>query len=236
MKNSLIFATLLGALALSACDEGDIIERKPEVQTSGKVAKLTAYVTGVDSWSSPYSLVLAGFAENSDYAVIQKPLPNISAGNVTTTLRIGDDHISTIELCVTNRLGQRILSFASASAGQIQGDTLHLEVGTVNVGMYKSIQDRVFTITCARCHGLGNTPAGNLTLTGNESYASLVNHEARRPENGIRVVPGDADASLLHKVIHGDADSGINFDHSNMIKESSIITLIDNWISAGAKP
>ena len=102
--------------------------------------------------------------------------------------------------------------------------------------MFQSIQDLVFTGTCARCHGLGNSPAGGLTLAAGESYAALVGQESSHPERGVRVVPGNAPVSLLHKVIHGNPDAGVSFDHSNMIKESRSITLIDNWINAGANP
>ena len=76
----------------------------------------------------------------------------------------------------------------------------------MSCGHVKTIQDLVFTGTCARCHGLGATPAGSLTLVEGQSYDQLVNHPARLPENGLRVVPGNADESLLHKVIHGSAD------------------------------
>ncbi|MBQ7683426.1 MAG: hypothetical protein IJT48_02960 [Bacteroidaceae bacterium] len=237
MKNrSLIFAAIFGALGLIACDEGDIQEQNPEAQTSGKVAQLTAHISGLDSWSSQYGVVLAGFAEGSDYAVVQKRLTEAGDGNVETTMNLTSDDVATIELCVTNRLRQRVVTFASAPISQMLGDTLRLDAGDVNAGMFQSIQDLVFTTTCARCHGLGNSPAANLSLAEGQSYAALVSHDASRPERGVRVVPGDAEASLLHKVIHGDSAAGVSFDHSNMIKESTTITLIDSWINAGAKP
>jgi len=237
MKNrSLIFAAIFGALGLAACDEGDIQEQVTDVQTSGKVAQLTAHISGLSTWSSQYSVVLAAFAEGNDYAVSQKLLPEGADGDVTATLNLTSDDVSTVELCVTNRLRQRVVSFASAPISQLQGDTLLLAAGDLNLSMFQSIQDLVFTGTCARCHGLGNSPAGGLTLAAGESYAALVGQESSHPERGVRVVPGNAPVSLLHKVIHGNPDAGVSFDHSNMIKESRSITLIDNWINAGANP
>ncbi len=237
MKNrSLIFAAIFGALGLAACDEGDIQEQAADVQASGKVAQLTAHVSGLDSWSSQYSVVLAAFAEGSDYAVAQKPLPEDAEGDVQTTLNLTGDALTTVELCVTNRLRQRVVSFASVPVSQLQADTLRLDAGNVDLGMFTTIQELVFTGTCARCHGLGNSPAGGLTLAAGESYAALVGQPSSHPERGVRVVPGNATVSLLHKVIHGDPESGVKFDHSNMIKEARTITLIDNWINAGANP
>lgn len=229
----LIFAAIFAMLGLVGCDEGDIQEAATETKTSGKVARLTAAVSGIDSWSSQYSVVLAAFAEGSDYAVVQKRLTEGDNGNVETTLNITSDDVATIELCVTNRLRQRIVSFASVPVSQLQGDSLHLAAGRVDVSMFQTIQDMVFTTTCARCHGLGNAPAAGLTLAQEQSYAALVNHEASKQERGVRVVPGDTEASLLHKVIHGDP-AAVSFDHSNMIKEPTTIALIDNWINAGA--
>ena len=229
----LIFAAIFAMLGLVGCDEGDIQEAATETKTSGKVARLTAAVSGIDSWSAQYSVVLAAFAEGSDYAVVQKRLTEGDNGNVETTLNITSDDVATIELCVTNRLRQRIVSFASVPVSQLQGDSLHLAPGRVDVSMFQTIQDMVFTTTCARCHGLGNTPAAGLTLAQGQSYAALVNHEASKQERGVRVVPGDTEASLLHKVIHG-APAAVSFDHSNMIKEPTTIALIDNWINAGA--
>lgn len=235
MRISIILTTILAGLLMVSCDEGDI-ELNDNTETTGRVVKLTASLSGFDTWNSPYSIVLACFSNDDDYAVQQKPLTFDENGTTATTLTLSSDDVQTIELCVTNRLRQRVISFATLDIGSISGDTIRLDAGTLDIGMYASIQKLVFTNTCARCHGLGNTPAAGLSLAEGKSYANLVNHEAKNPANGMRVVPGDAGNSLLHKVIHGDENSGVPFDHSNMIKESSTINLIDNWIKDGAKP
>ena len=151
------------------------------------------------------------------------------------TMDLADENISTVELCITNRLRQRVATFLEQPLSNIQGDTLRLSAETVNLGMFQTIQDMVFTPTCARCHGLGNTPAAGLNLSEGKSYESLVNHVSSKEERGMRVVAGDAASSLLHKVINGD-QSGVSFNHSNMIKESSTLALIDHWINTGANP
>lgn len=233
---SLIFAAIFGALGLVACDEGDIQEQQNQFQNSRKVALLTTHISGRDSWPSQYNVVLASFAENSNYAISQSTLPeDIGTDLFQMTMDLADENISTVELCITNRLRQRVATFLEQPLSNIQGDTLRLSAETVNLGMFQTIQDMVFTPTCARCHGLGNTPAAGLNLSEGKSYESLVNHVSSKEERGMRVVAGDAASSLLHKVINGDP-SGVSFNHSNMIKESSTLALIDHWISAGANP
>lgn len=234
-KNSLIFAALFAAIGFTACDEGDIIDDDETVRTAGKTVILTADLTGIATWGSQYSIVLAGFAEGSNYAVTQKRIAAVADGHVETTLDITADSLSTIELCATNRLRERVATFAVISMEASHGDTLRLDAGALDIGQFATLQQLVFTGTCARCHGLGATPAGELTLVEGKSYEQLVDHPARQPENGMRVLPGSASESLLHHVVNGTAPN-IRFDHSNMIKEQATLTLIDNWINGGAQP
>ena len=234
-KNNLIFAALFATIGFAACDEGDILDADDTARTAGKTVVLTADLTGITTWGAQYSIVLAGFAEGSNYAVTQKRIAAVADGHVETTLDITADSLSTIELCATNRLRERVASFATINMEAAQGDTLRLDAGALDIGQFATLQQLVFTGTCARCHGLGATPAGELTLVEGESYGQLVNHPARLPENGMRVLPGSPTESLLHHVVNGTA-SGIRFDHSNMIKEQTTLTLIDNWINGGAQP
>ena len=222
-----IFAAILAVASLSACDEGDIREADDIVTASGKTAVLTASISGAGSWGSQYSLVLAAFAEGSGNAVIQKQV----ALDSPTELKLTSDDIATVELCITNRLRERIVSFASVAVSTVAGDTVRLDAGEVDADMFGCLQSMLFTPTCARCHGLGTTPAAGLTLVEGQSYAQLVGHPSSNPDRAVRVVPGDAAGSLLHKVLHGDDDAGVHFDNKNMVKESNTLTLIDNWIN-----
>ena len=236
-----IFAAFLAVACLCSCDEGDITTSDSVVQASGKTAIVTANISGVESWGQQYSIVLAAFTENSDNALLQKQVATAGGTTATgaqgsptaieTSMKLTSDDIATIELCVTNRLRQRIATFASISLSQTSGDTIRLDASDVDADMFGTIQRMVFTPTCARCHGLGTTAAAGLTLAESQSYEQLVGHASSNPERGIRVVPGDAEGSLLHKVLHGSADAKVHFDHNNMVKESSTLTMIDNWIN-----
>ena len=74
-----------------------------------------------------------------------------------------------------------------------------------------------------------------LYLTADKSHASLVNQPSTQVENGIRVIPGNAEESILHKVINPGNVLGLGFSHENMITSSTDLRLIDEWINAGAK-
>lgn len=231
---TLTFAALLGtATLLTACDEGDISEQEAVVSRDGRVVVLTAEVAGLATWPSAYSVVLAGFSDDSDYAVIQKSLPDDAEGPVAVAMKITNDALQTVELCVTNRLRQRIVSYVSTDMTATDADTVRINAGQIDLSIYQAIQTQVFDNTCTRCHGLGSSAAAGLWLTAGESYAQLVDHPAKLESNGLRVVPGNAEASLLHRVIRGDA-ADVPFDHSNMIKDGNLLTLIDHWIDGGA--
>src|SRR5258706_4545579 len=67
-----------------------------------------------------------------------------------------------------------------------------------------SIQDNVFTVTCAvsNCHGGAGAQFG-LRLDPGFSAGNLINVPSPRDPNLIRVVPGDPDASFLIHNLHG---------------------------------
>lgn len=48
------------------------------------------------------------------------------------------------------------------------------------------------------------------------------------------VKPGEASASFLHKVLNTDVSKGWRIDHSDLGLMPALLTMIDNWIDAGA--
>ena len=100
--------------------------------------------------------------------------------------------------------------------------------------MYAAIQHEIFNPTCAQCHGLSTTAAAGLYLTEGQSHASLVDRPATAAE-GTRVVPGDAEGSVLHQVVNPGNEAGLGFSHEGMLTSTDELRLIDEWINAGAK-
>ena len=60
---------IFAALA-AACDDGRIQEQETETYEEGYSVRLIGAVSGVGSWTDGYSVVLAGFEDGNDYAVI----------------------------------------------------------------------------------------------------------------------------------------------------------------------
>lgn len=231
-KNSLIFAFGFALMALFSCDDGDIQEKVYSDNNNGRIIKLTGKISGVKSWSSNYSVALAGFGD-SDYSIVQKNIPASDSGDVELTLSITSNDIKTIELCVTNILRERIHTFKKMDIPEGK-DSIFFDAGEVDAGMYRCLQDEIFTITCVQCHGGSNTPAAGLYLTADRSYAALVGQPSMRVEGGTLVIPGDSKSSVLHKVINSGYETGLRFNHENMVASAQKLKLIDEWIDNGA--
>ncbi len=221
----------LSTLLFSSCDEGDITE-KNIVSATGKTAKFTANISGVESWPSGYSVVIAGFTANNTYANISKNIQ--SSMNEEIVLSGISDNVTSLEICVINRLRERIVTLYQYDCSQDHNDTIIKNLGTINAGMFNAIQNKIFTTTCARCHGLGKSAAANLNLTNDSSYVSLVQHESTKSSGKNRVVPNNVEESYLYEVISGN-DTILSFNHTNMLTNFNDIRLIEKWISNGAE-
>ncbi len=111
-------------------------------------------------------------------------------------------------------------------------------------GSFDRLQKQVFNQSCAvaTCHD-SNSTTGDLLLETGSSYSNLVNVD---PSNGAalgqgwkRVTPGDSATSfILHKVSGDlpDASYGGRMPLSRRKLHSSLQTIIQLWIDAGAPP
>lgn len=66
---SIFFSTFV---ACYSCDDGRIYEKEVTLPQEGLTLKLTGHLTGVDIWPEKYTLCVAGFTDESDYAVLSK--------------------------------------------------------------------------------------------------------------------------------------------------------------------
>lgn len=238
-KYILIWASLFSVL-LSSCDEGRIPEKDIVSTEEGRVAKLSCNITGLSAWPSGYNVVVAGFNESSPYAITAMNISSVSVKegeDVDLVLSGISDEVTTIELCVINRLRKRIVSFSSTEALDTS-DTIRIDVGALDVSMYNAIQQSVFTPSCAACHGsAAGTPSGNLYLTEGNSYASLYDVNSTKVDNLKRVSPGSAGESVLYQVLTTNLSADWHYDHSLLLDDSDdLVTLIEDWIDSGARP
>jgi len=238
-KKGLIFALVSVMVCLMSCDDGLIQEKESSAEHTGYTVKLTGRIAGVNTWGSNFNLVLAAFSESSEYAIVQQRIPQTAANGTVLTIYDVDASAKTVELCVTDILRRRVLTIESMeiTTEADPRDTVTIDVGDINASMFSAIQKGVFNTRCAQCHGGSNTAAADLYLTEGKAHASLVNVPSTRVADGIRVIPGDSAASVLHKVLYPGNAAGLSFSHAGMVSDEddeNVLELIDSWIENGA--
>lgn len=228
-------------LSLSACDDGRIEETMHNVSTEkGRIVKLTGQLSGISTWDNAYSLAVAGYNETSSYAVISKTLPvNLPDGAAIEWTMTGVvDEVKTIKLCAIDKLRRSVADFVILTQDNWStsiDDTIHLDLGTLNVSMFSAIQKEVFNVKCASCHGQSTFAGAGLYLTEDKSYDALVNKASKSQPSILLVQPKDADNSFLYHVI---TENGIvKHDHMDLFseKEENQLELIKKWIENGAQ-
>lgn len=102
---------------------------------------------------------------------------------------------------------------------------------TQQLSKFSEIQDKIFTVSCALsgCHGDNSTQA-NLNLTKGKAYSNLVNVNSSLYSNQKRVIPGNAEQSLLYRVLNG---SPLQMPPTGKL-DQNLIDSIAVWINKGA--
>ena len=124
--------------------------------------KLTAQINGIDSWPGGYSVVLAGFTPDNAFAQTAKGISQTADGTINMVLAGIPSEVTQIEVCVINKLRKRIASFYTADYTE-QADTIRLDAGKLDAGMFNSIQTEIFNRSCnlyiiiANCYMYHNT-------------------------------------------------------------------------------
>lgn len=227
-----IILSLTLATSVASCDDGKIYDDASMGMDDNGITstvKFTGDVEGIDSWTSGYSVVVAGFSD-SEYAEVSRP---VTGGDFEID-GITDD-ISSIELCVVNRLRKRVATFASVEPVKGSDGYIHFDVGNVDAGMFVAVQNAVFNAACVQCHGGSNHSAASLNLTEPDSYDALVNVASVKSPDMMRVTPGDASASVLWRAIATDISDDWAYRHHTIISNNTSADLVKNWIDAGAK-
>lgn len=234
MKKEILSILLLSLLGLASCDDGKIYTNNNIITTEGSTLKITADISGIDKWPEGYSIVIAGFGE-TDYAVISKgvPAPEKDGDAVEVILSGITTEVNQIELCVINRLRKRIATFYQTDFSA-QADTIFIDAGTIDAGMFNSIQQTVFDAHCIACHGTSTSAAGGLYLTEGRSYEALVNVKADlSPEGKMLVHPGDPADSFILDILLSNTTRHDHSDILSVMPEKT--TLLQSWIEGGAK-
>ncbi len=228
-------------ILLSSCDSGDIEEQSYAITDKGHTVKMTATLWGIDSWESKYSVSLAGFTTGDNYAQVVRSLPNTTPDGTRVELALSniDDNINTVELAITNRLRERIITLACINLDDYAGkkDTIRMDLGIKDISRFGALQVGLFDKACIQCHG-GNGGAGaaSLNLTEGHAYSQLVNVPSTRKEGMMRVAGGNVQESLFHQMMVEGGENLLRVNHteilSNQFRENldQVRQLIDEWI------
>lgn len=226
----------IAAIALFiSCDDGKIYETGIITGEEGIVVKITGNIDGLDKWATGYNVAVAGFGD-SEYAVVSKNITTINenSNQVEIVMSGVTTQVKTIELCAIDRLRKRIVSFKTIDC-DLSSDTLLFNVDTIDAGMFNAIQQSVFNVTCANCHGGSNYAAAGLVLTEGKSYDALVNIPSKLNNGELLINPGEASSSTLYTILSSDISSSWGYDHSVEVLSTSTLDLIKSWIDSGAQ-
>ncbi|MBO5613991.1 MAG: hypothetical protein J5905_05745 [Prevotella sp.] len=244
-KNELIFRACSPVIFMlvavfASCDDGSVAEKTYTSIDETYSIEVKGKIMGVDTWSGGYNVVLGGFNEESAYSLIQKSISPDENGEVSITLSGIPKTVKTIEVAAVNNLRIKLASLYSYAIDENQStnDIISINLGTVDASMLAAIQKGIFEkgdMGCFRCHS-SSSAAGKLSLVAGESYASLVNVPSRHDANMMRVVPGDANNSLLYLAMRDNILPSKN--HTGYFagdENSRLLTLLQAWINGGAK-
>ena len=142
------------------------------------------------------------------------------------------------------RRGRLVLQ-ASAHMASGHSDRDHVALlcrrpATATMTTFATLQQKIFTPSCAiaSCHGAAG--AGGLGLTADAAYADLVGvapaNDAARAAGLLRVAPGDPDRSFLLQKLDGTlgAGEGQRMPQVGSALPAAAIDLVRRWIAAGA--
>lgn len=228
-------------VSLNACDDGRLYEEEIPISTEGRTVNLKARLTGIKTWpQSSFYVAIAGFNNESDYALISKtvPAPSVEGGEVTITLSGIKEEVTSVELCVISRLRQRVLSYYTISSAELAtGNEINVDAGTLNVGMFPTIQERVFNTTCVNCHGAATSAAAGLYLTEGRSHAAMVGVPSKKIEGLNIVEPSKANESVLYQALATDIsiEKSWRYNHTAEVVNDDMLALIRTWINQGAE-
>jgi len=243
MKRFYYFFLAFCITTFSACDSGDIEESKYSESSSGKTIKLTARFRGISSWQgSSYNVALAGFTDDSKFAVMQRAIPTTSVDGEETTMILSNvsNAISTVELSITNSLRKRIVTLSSLEMSgyedNLPTDTIYMDLGEMDVDMFGCIQNGIFDMACIQCHGGNGRSAAGLNLTNSLAYGQLVDVASSKKEGMYRVVSGDPGNSLLHQILNEGGEEILHYNHTEVLSSQfknnldEVRKFIDDWI------
>ena len=231
--------TLFLLMLCVSCDSGDIVEQGYSVTESGRAVRMRMVVSGADQLDKDLSVALAAYADDKQYASVQRTIPASTPDGTAMDLILGnlDDHIQSAALVLAGRLRDRILTLADVDLSACaDGDTLTLDLDTLQLDLYGCIQYGIFDKACIQCHATSHQ-AARLNLEAGHSLPNLVGVYSTVHPQMLRVKAGHPQESLLHQVIGEDGSTAVGFNHTDLVSSQfksnllEVRQLLDRWIT-----
>lgn len=231
LRKGCLSALVAAAGMASGCDDGKIYPDDSTIEATGLTLTMKGDISGCGQYEgSSFTVALAAFEEGNEFAVVSK---NLSDGSGDITVTNVDRDISTVEVCIINRLRKRIFTLASQSVAGTTGGDIIFNAGDVDVSPFAAISNGIFATTCLQCHGATGTAAAGLDLSPGKAYSDMVNVPSSVADGEMIVSPGNASASTLWQIVATDISDSWRFDHSNLLT-SDQSSFIEFWINNGA--
>lgn len=236
IRNFLFAFVLLAA----SCDSGDIAAPSYAVSQSGRAVRMCATVTGVSSLDDDICVSLAVFAAGDTYATVQRTISSATPDGTRVELVLGNlgDDVATAELVLSGKLRNRLLTLFEVDLSDCQpGDTVDMDLGTLQLNLQGCVQRGVFDQTCVQCHS-GSHQAAGLSLSPGQSLEQLAGVPSTAVPGGVRVVPGQPGRSVLCQVLSDNGGQVVGFNHTDLMSSqfktnlSEVRSVIERWISS----
>jgi hypothetical protein len=231
-KGLLYVASLVCGCLFTGCDDGNIYPPEREEAGGPKVTMQVSF-TGLEAWPVNYSLIFAAFGEDGKHPVMSKIISRPASGNeqVTVSLSGLDERVRTIGIAVANKGREQVYSCYSYTYNGEQ--ELLLPVSEINLAAFGRVQQQVFDSYCTRCHGEGEQAAASMYLTADRSYRSIVNvPSSLSAAKKLLIHPGLPAESFMIDILTTDI---VRYNHTDVLPEAEMITLIETWIKDGAE-
>ncbi|MDE7080319.1 MAG: hypothetical protein K2O78_01500 [Muribaculaceae bacterium] len=214
-------------IMMTGCDDGRIYdEDNGSGERSGLTVRFSADLTGTSEHASGYTVALAGFTADGEYAEISK---NLTDGAQDVTLAGVPAEVERVEVCLLNSIRKRIVTFAAVDVAPGE-EIISFDAGSLEVSDFDAIQEGIFTPSCERCHGAGGHAAAGLSLLLGQSREALVGVESAVMPGKMRVSPGNPEESTLWLAVGSGESDDWAFSHRELLTPDRR-DLILSWIS-----
>ncbi len=133
MKKYILFGGYLLLLAyITSCDDGRIYEKTETLSEEGRTLKMSGKINGISKWPDGYSVVVAGFSDESEYAVVTKTIPAVEDDEIQGSSAAANLYLTEGKSyeALVNRPSKKVDGMLLVKPGSAQESVLHTLLNT----------------------------------------------------------------------------------------------------------